>query len=200
HTIIAVRTIITTLVVPAITLAHMPFFQSPISPRLLTRISMKISTKGIRTPLATCESRISFNSGSPGISTHPAPTTIRNVYKPQKPRERDHRVSTPDSNPNASHTLYEVASGRMAAESIDAFASPTANSRVANLPANGARASAASAASVISRCPDLYKVAAHATTIKNAITSVTTQPRITSHRDSEKCFSVIPFSTIDACR
>src|SRR5664280_2311708 len=79
HTIIAVSAIITTLVVPAIALAHIPFFQSPINPRLFTRISMKISTKGINTPLATCESRISFNSGSPGISTHPAPTTMRNV-------------------------------------------------------------------------------------------------------------------------
>src|SRR5271168_1604275 len=107
------------------------------------------------------------------------------------------RRSIPDSNPTPSQTLYAVARGRIAAESSEALMSPMANSSEANLPANGFNATAASAASPILRWPDSYNVAAQATTMKNAITSVTMQPRITSQRDSEYCLLSMPFSTTE---
>jgi hypothetical protein len=50
--------------------------QSPISSRLLIRITMKIRMNGSSTPFSTCESRIMRTSGKVGISTTPAPTTI----------------------------------------------------------------------------------------------------------------------------
>src|SRR5436305_393964 len=67
----------TTLVTPAIKFAQTPLRQFPISPRLLMRMSMKMRTKGMRTPLATCDRRIRRMRGSPGMRTQPAPVTVQ---------------------------------------------------------------------------------------------------------------------------
>ena len=96
--------------------------------------------------------------------------------------------------------LNAVASGRMAAESSEALINPMANSSEAYLPASGRSANAAWAAPVISCWPLLCRVAAQATTMKNATTSVMMQPMITSQRLSGYSFLPIPFSTMEACR
>ena len=107
---------------------------------------------------------------------------------------------TPDSNPSPSQILKAVASGRIAAESSEALISPMANSSEAYLPASGRSATAACAASVISCWPLLCSVAAQATTMKNATTSVMMHPMITSQRLSGYSFFPMPFSTIEDCR
>ncbi len=68
------------LVPQAITFAILEFVYSPISSLRFTKINMKISKNGSSAPLATCEKRMNLIKGSPGISTTPAPPTIRNVY------------------------------------------------------------------------------------------------------------------------
>src|SRR4029079_12920114 len=75
-----VRTTITMLVDQAITLAPREFVYAPIRSRRLTSRSMKNSTNGNSTPLATCDTMITFINGRCGSSTKPEPTTIRNVY------------------------------------------------------------------------------------------------------------------------
>ena len=47
---------------------------------------MKIRMNGSSTPLSTCESRIIRTSGNLGISTTPAPITIRKRVQPIKDR------------------------------------------------------------------------------------------------------------------
>ena len=71
----------------------------------------------------------------------------------------------------------------MLAANTEALKSPKAKSALAYLPASGRSARAASFA--VSMCPPaLWMVAAQASTMKNATTSVTMQPTTTSRRDS----------------
>ena len=72
----------------------------------------------------------------------------------------------------------------MLAANSDALKRPKAKSELAQLPASGRNATAASFAD--SMCPPALKmVAPQASTMKNATTSVTMQPTTTSSRDNE---------------
>jgi Peptidase family S58 len=72
-----VNMMIMTLVPHAITLASLEFVYSPISSLRFTKINMKTSKNGSSAPLATCENRMSLIKGNRGISTTPAPQTIK---------------------------------------------------------------------------------------------------------------------------
>ena len=67
------------LVAQAITFAGLEFVYSPISFLRLTKSNMKTSKNGSSAPLATWENSMSLIKGNRGISTTPAPETIRNV-------------------------------------------------------------------------------------------------------------------------
>src|SRR5208283_980733 len=75
-----VRIIIATAVIHATTLNASVFVCSPIKSFRFTSSRMKITTMGSHTPFPTCENIKIFHSGTFGISTIPAPTTIRIVY------------------------------------------------------------------------------------------------------------------------
>ena len=87
----------------------------------------------------------------------------------------------------------------MAAAKKEALKRPKAKSQVAYLPASGSSAWAAWPA-VSTVTPAVWRVAAQATTMAKATTSVTTQPAMTSRRDIPYCSGLMPFSTTAACR
>src|SRR5215510_1804755 len=109
------------------------------------------------------------------------------------------RLFTPDSNPSPSQTEYEVERGRIEAANSEALNSPALKSREAYRPM-GLKPSAASAAVLMSRDPCDQMAPAQATTMKNAITVITTQPTSTSMRDSVYSLASMPFSTTADCR
>ena len=97
---------ITTLVPPAITLAQVEFLYSPMRERRLTRSSMNVSTNGSRTPLATCETRITCSSGRCGIRTNArAEDDQRGVEAIEDAAPRWKRRLMPDSKPSPSQML-----------------------------------------------------------------------------------------------
>jgi len=92
------------------------------------------------------------------------------------------RLLTPVSQPRASHTEYAVASGSTEAEKSEALKSPKAKRAAQWAPASGRSACAASAAVSIGT-PPACSVAAQATMMKKATTSVKMQPLTTSRRE-----------------
>src|SRR5215471_17840719 len=93
-------------------------------------------------------------------------------------------LPTPDSNPIPSQTVYAVESGRIDAANSDALKSPTAKRMYAYCPARGFNAAAASAAYVMVRYPCTHSVAAQATIMNHATTSVKMHPVTTSIMDA----------------
>src|SRR5882724_3867596 len=91
-------------------------------------------------------------------------------------------LSMPASKPNPSQITCAVDSGRIDAANNEAFNNPNAKSVPAHLPANGTNALAASAASVMLRCPWAYSVAAVQTMMKNTMAMQLTLPISTSAR------------------
>src|SRR3954449_2758945 len=89
------------------------------------------------------------------------------------------RLSTPDSQPNASQITYAVEIGMIVAASTDAPNRPTANSAVDSSPATGPNARAASLADSIVP-PTAWIVVAAAMTMNTAMTLVQTAPPIAS--------------------
>src|SRR4249919_893765 len=82
----------------------------------------------------------------------------------------------------------------MAAASSDAPSSPAPNSTVANEPASGRSAMAASPASLMCT-PALWRVAAQATAMASPITPVSAEPMTTSIRSQRRLATVIFLST-----
>ena len=103
------------------------------------------------------------------------------------------RLSTPDSQPNASQITNAVESGMIVAASTLAPNSPTAKSASASRPATGSSALAASAAEVIVPLATPMVLAA-ATTMKIAMTLVHTDPPIASACSSASSSTPMPFS------
>src|SRR6202041_1517314 len=94
------------------------------------------------------------------------------------------RRSIPDSTPRPSQTTYAVDSGSTDAAKKPALKRPKAKSTKAYWPASGFMASAANEASWMDVMPWVQRVAAQATTMNHATTSVKTEPTITSMREA----------------
>ena len=84
--------------------------------------------------------------------------------------------------------------GTVPRPSSEAASSPTANRTVADGPASGPSAWAASAASLITT-PWVHSVAAQATTMKPATRFVSSAPTVTSIREPRRSLAVRPLST-----
>lgn len=101
----SVRPIMVALVAIAMKLATRPLQSAPMSSRLFTSSSIKISTKGRRIPLAICEIKITFSSGKMRNQHKPRSEHDQPGIKSAKMGASPARRSTPDSNPKPSQML-----------------------------------------------------------------------------------------------
>ena len=163
--------------------------------RLSDEISaMNTSSTGSTRPLINWAMSMTPMRSMFGMSTITAENAMTNVKMLLNSGASFHLKDTPASQPNASQMTNAVVSGSTHAAKNDAAIRPMANRASAYLPANGASAAAASAASLMT-IPCGYSTVPVVTMMNHATKQAATVPETTSTFCVNSSSGLMPFST-----